>query len=76
MHVNRIALLCAAFPLACAGCNAAGHPAVSSAVLPKTADNISWVTYTDSAEGAFSMEVPVGWQVDGGMYRFGYFDVR
>jgi hypothetical protein len=22
------------------------------------------------------MDVPVGWQVDGGMYRFGYFDVR
>jgi hypothetical protein len=76
MHVNRIAILCAAFPLACAGCNAAGNPAVSSATQPKTADNISWVTYTDSAEGAFSMEVPVGWQVDGGMYRFGYFDVR
>jgi hypothetical protein len=35
-----------------------------------------WVNYTDSAEGAFSMDVPVGWQVQGGMYRFGYFDVR
>jgi hypothetical protein len=35
-----------------------------------------WVHYTDNAEGAFSMEVPVGWQVEGGMYRFGYFDVR
>lgn len=35
-----------------------------------------WVRYTDNAEGAFSMEVPVGWQVEGGMYRFGYFDVR
>jgi hypothetical protein len=34
------------------------------------------VRYTDSAEGAFSMDVPVGWQVQGGMYRFGYFDVR
>ena len=27
-------------------------------------------------EGAFSIDVPVGWQVKGGMYRFGYFDVR
>jgi hypothetical protein len=39
-------------------------------------DNPDWVRYTDSAEGAFSMDVPVGWQVQGGMYRFGYFDVR
>jgi hypothetical protein len=30
----------------------------------------------DHAEGAFSMEVPVSWQVEGGTYRFGYFDVR
>ena len=42
----------------------------------KSAENINWVRYTDSAEGAFSMEVPLGWQVQGGMYRFGYFDVR
>jgi hypothetical protein len=38
--------------------------------------NPMWVRYTDNAEGAFSMDVPVGWQVEGGMYRFGYFDVR
>jgi len=40
------------------------------------ADKIQWVRYNDSAEGAFNMDVPVGWQVQGGMYRFGYFDVR
>lgn len=38
--------------------------------------SLNWVRYTDSAEGAFSIDVPVGWQVQGGMYRFGYFDVR
>jgi hypothetical protein len=42
----------------------------------KTQDSATWVRYTDNAEGAFSIEVPVGWQVQGGMYRFGYFDVR
>jgi hypothetical protein len=42
----------------------------------KSAEDINWVRYTDSAEGAFSMDVPLGWQVQGGMYRFGYFDVR
>jgi hypothetical protein len=36
----------------------------------------SFTHYTDSAEGAFSMDVPLGWQVQGGMYRFGHFDVR
>jgi len=41
-----------------------------------TGANPTWVRYTDNAEGAFSMDVPVGWQVEGGMYRFGYFDVR
>lgn len=49
--------------------NNAGAPATSSSSL-------NWVRYTDSAEGAFSIDVPVGWQVQGGMYRFGYFDVR
>lgn len=42
----------------------------------KPAEKLNWVNYTDSAEGAFSMDVPLGWQVKGGMYRFGYFDVR
>ncbi|HXW51205.1 MAG TPA: hypothetical protein VEJ41_04385 [Candidatus Acidoferrales bacterium] len=40
------------------------------------AQPMHWVRYTDTAEGAFSMDVPAGWQVDGGMWRFGYFDVR
>src|SRR5215469_5540330 len=39
-------------------------------------ETIQWVRYNDSAEGAFNMDVPLGWQVQGGMYRFGYFDVR
>jgi hypothetical protein len=33
--------------------------------------DVGSVRYTDNAEGAFSMEVPVGWQVESGMYRFG-----
>lgn len=35
-----------------------------------------WVRYTDTAEGAFSMDIPAGYQVEGGLYRFGYLDVR
>jgi hypothetical protein len=41
-----------------------------------SSSSLNWVRYTDSAEGAFSIDVPMGWQVQGGMYRFGYFDVR
>jgi hypothetical protein len=37
---------------------------------------VNWIHYTDTAESAFSMDVPAGWQIQGGMYRFGYFDVR
>lgn len=48
----------------------------ASNTQPKSTADLHWVRYTDSAEGAFSMEVPLGWQVLGGMYRFGYFDVR
>jgi hypothetical protein len=54
----------------------AGGALAASDALPKSIAGLNWVRYTDSAEGAFSMDVPVGWQVDGGMYRFGYFDVR
>ena len=46
-------------------------PAVSAPAV-----NPNWVNYKDIAEGAFSMEVPAGWQVQGGMWRFGYFDAR
>jgi hypothetical protein len=41
-----------------------------------SAQKIEWLRYNDSAEGAFTMDVPLGWQIQGGMYRFGYFDVR
>lgn len=80
MRSLRFALLTAAASLICAGCHAS-PPGVASALSASSAhattgSNIQWIRYTDSAEGAFSMDVPVGWQVLGGMYRFGYFDVR
>lgn len=64
------------------GCHAQttiGQQNIRYSQLPKSTIPVGgpmWVRYTDNAEGAFSMEVPVGWQVEGGMYRFGYFDVR
>jgi hypothetical protein len=76
MHPLRFAFFTAAVSLACAGCHASSGPAAASASPAPAAATIKWVNYTDSAEGAFSMDVPLGWQVTGGMYRFGYFDVR
>ena len=80
MRMLRFALLTAAVSLVGAGCHASASGASSAftaATSPAAASGkIQWVRYTDSAEGAFSIDVPVGWQVLGGMYRFGFFDVR
>jgi hypothetical protein len=60
-----LGLIIALRPLSFAQQNAAAHTG-----------KIQWIHYNDSAEGAFNMDVPLGWQIQGGMYRFGYFDVR
>ena len=59
-------------------CSSATSASSSSATGQSTSKQpgVSRIHYTDTAEGAFSMDVPAGWQIQGGMYRFGYFDVR
>lgn len=75
MQTKWIVLPMLAALIASAGCQAASNqPVTIGQSNPST--SLNWVRYTDNAEGAFSMEVPVGWQDLGGMYRFGYFDVR
>jgi len=76
MDSKRLTVLCLAITLAFVDCAAAINPSTDTNSLPKSAAGLNWVRYTDSAEGAFSMEVSLGWQIQGGMYRFGYFDVR
>ena len=81
MKPNRVVLSLFALLLAGTGCQAASNNGTtigsrSGEQAARTAGSPTWIRYTDNAEGAFSMEVPVGWQVEGGMYRFGYFDVR
>jgi hypothetical protein len=76
MDLKKLALLWATAILASPSFSPAiapPGPARSPAQLPA---GINWVRYSDNAEDAFSMDVPLGWQVQGGMYRFGYFDVR
>ena len=63
-----ILLSCSSRPVDAAA-GAASSPSV--ATVPT-----AWVRYYDPSEHSFSIEVPQGWQVQGGMYRFGYFDVR
>jgi len=76
MKTTLRTILCAALGLGAATGSAAMQSYRFSNGLPASADGLNWVRYTDSAESAFSIEVPLGWQVVGGMYRFGYFDVR
>jgi len=37
---------------------------------------VSWSQYADPFERAFSLEVPAGWTVQGGLFRMGYTDQR
>lgn len=72
-------LFVSVFPCACQRASNAGVKGQSKApskTQSQSAARIQWVRYNDSAEGAFNMDVPLGWQVQGGMYRFGYFDAR
>jgi hypothetical protein len=41
-------------------------------ITPQT----TWVSFQDPAEQAFTIDVPRGWTVKGGLYRLGFFDYR
>ena len=56
--------------------NCSSRPMDPAAAPAGKAAPLSWVRYDDPSERSFSIEVPRGWTVEGGMYRFGYFDVR
>lgn len=43
---------------------------------PASNSRIAWTQYTDPFEKAFSLEVPAGWTVQGGLFRMGYSDER
>jgi hypothetical protein len=76
MQPKRIAILRLAVMLISFGCNLVSNNPTASIGHAPSADNLNWVRDNDNAEGAFSMDIPFGWQINGGMYRFGYFDVR
>lgn len=83
VSANPLTSLCLLFvsvlPCACQRTSSTGvkvQTKTQSKAQSKTTGKIQWINYNDSAEGAFNMDVPLGWQVQGGMYRFGYFDAR
>ena len=47
-----------------------GHVAAAAPLVS------GWTTVQDPAEQAFSIEVPQGWKITGGLYRFGLLDPR
>jgi hypothetical protein len=60
----------------------AGKPGGSSpatepaSTAPVAATTLAWVKYEDPLEQAFTLDVPKGWTVRGGMFRLGYSDHR
>ncbi len=68
LFVTLVTLSCSSRPVDAAS---AGSSASSATATPA-----AWVRYYDPSEHSFSLEIPRGWSVEGGMYRFGYFDVR
>ena len=49
---------------------------VVAAGVPVTLAAVSWTQFEDPAEHAFSLQIPAGWKVVGGLYRFGPLDPR
>lgn len=74
MKQPRYRLLKSAFAAAILGCSAssvaAGLESAGREMVP------AWTTFIDPFEQAFSVEVPAGWTVRGGLFRMGYSDER
>ena len=45
------------------------RPAAAVAAPAEALTHVSWTTFTDPSETAFSIEVPQGWRVAGGVFR-------
>jgi hypothetical protein len=75
MNLKRVApvILMVLSVIACEIATAHSNTTAASRVSPA---NVSWVKFTDPLEQAFTLEVPQGWTVKGGMFRLGYSDHR
>jgi hypothetical protein len=75
MKFQRVIPTGVMFFLAIAGGISIAHADARTPVSAPAA-NITWVKFTDPLEQAFTLEVPQGWTVKGGMFRLGYSDHR
>jgi hypothetical protein len=58
-----------------AGCSHSESSTAGTAPA-SSAPGIAWETFQDPLEQAFSLDVPKGWTIKGGMFRLGYSDHR
>lgn len=88
-HVRSLpflAIMIGALIVGCVGCRPTsssaatmeGSVAPSTSVdgMPAGSGGMNWITFEDPFEKAFSVEVPQGWTVRGGLFRMGYSDER
>src|SRR5580704_1948933 len=88
MNPKRVAPVCFAIVFA-AGCGnsvapnsasaqgaSAATPSISAAPSGASDGTISWTKYEDPLEQGFTVDVPKGWIVKGGLFRLGYSDHR
>lgn len=75
---SKLCLLCscAALVVALCGNEASVMRAENVRAAGPNSSSVTWVKYEDPMEQAFTVEVPKGWTVSGGMFRLGYSDHR
>ena len=54
----------------------AGSPSTKAVASPSLSASSSWTAFQDPIEHAFSLQVPSGWKITGGLYRYGPLDPR
>jgi hypothetical protein len=52
-----------------------GQPSGAPSAVPAVS-SVSYTSFTDPREGAFSVEVPAGWKIDGGLIRVTAWEYR
>src|ERR1700731_2321369 len=58
------------------GCGNQGSNQGAATAAGGSPAGLTWQRYQDPLENAFTLEVPNGWTVKGGMFRLGYSDHR
>jgi len=73
--MGRATLLASLLLLYACACSSSS-PLASLVGSPDSVAVSSWTQFEDPAEHAFTMQVPRGWKVAGGAYRYGPLDIR